>query len=90
MASFNNETDALEILANAATDPDGDSGPEKSEQRADRGKHVAWADDAAPRPLSDFVLISRGILDERQLEQLVDQFFTHRHAVLVSCRSDGR
>jgi len=84
VASFNNETDALEILAKAATDAD-DEPTDKGEdngQRGERSKRVAWAEDQ-PRPLSQFVLIARGIVDERTLEQLVDVFFTHHHPVLV-------
>lgn len=90
VASFNNETDALEILANAATDADGDSGPEKGDDgAAARNKRVAW-DDERPRSIADFVLIKRGVLDEERLEQLVEIFFQHHHPVLVSWTlSDG-
>ncbi|KAL1413416.1 hypothetical protein Q8F55_001182 [Vanrija albida] len=82
VASFNNETDALEILANAATDADGDAGAEKGdESAAARNKRVAW-DDERPRSVADFVLIKRGVLDEERLEQLVEIFFQHHHPVL--------
>jgi hypothetical protein len=90
VASFSNETDALEILAKAATDAD-DEPADKGEENGTRetSKRVIWAD-GQPRPLSHFVLIARGILDERMLELLVNVFFTHHHPVLVSCKILGR
>lgn len=84
VASFNNETDALEILAKAATDADGNGSAEEKEDSRPEHKRVAWADDAGPRNIADFVLIRRGILDEPRLEMLVQVFFQHHHAVLVS------
>lgn len=84
VASFNNETDALEILAKAATDADGDGSAEEKDHSSLAQKRVSWADDATPQSISDFVLIRRGILDERRLEMLVQVFFQHHHPVLVS------
>lgn len=82
VASFNNETDALEILAKAATDADGDGSAEEKESALAR-KRVSWADDAGRQGVDEFVLVRRGILDEHRLELLVQVFFQHHHAVLV-------
>ncbi|GMK59278.1 hypothetical protein CspeluHIS016_0702930 [Cutaneotrichosporon spelunceum] len=81
VASFNNETDALEILAKAATDADGDGSNGEKESALER-KRVSWADDAHRQSLNEFVLVRRGILDEHRLELLVQLFFQHHHPVL--------
>ncbi|CAK9782838.1 hypothetical protein CC85DRAFT_286422 [Cutaneotrichosporon oleaginosum] len=81
VASFNNETDALEILAKAATDADGDGSAEEKESALER-KRVSWADDAGRQNINEFVLVRRGILDEQRLELLVKVFFQHHHPVL--------
>ncbi|BEI89708.1 uncharacterized protein CcaverHIS019_0210700 [Cutaneotrichosporon cavernicola] len=81
VASFNNETDALEILAKAATDADGDGSTEEKESALER-KRVSWADDAHRQNLDEFVLVRRGVLDEHRLELLVQVFFRHHHPVL--------
>jgi hypothetical protein len=81
VASFSNETDALEILAKAATDAD--EPEDRSDDAPQISKHVSWADDA-PRALAQFPLVARGILDETTLERLVDVFFKQHHPVLVS------
>lgn len=86
VANFNNETDALEILAKAATDADdGDNGHDQHESSLER-KRVSWADAHQHHNISDFVLIKRGVLDERTLEMLVQAYFQHHHPVLVSYR----
>ncbi len=82
VAIFNNETDALEILAKAATDADGDNSAEEKDNALER-KRVSWADDAGRQNISEFVLVRRGILDEHRLEMLVQVFFMHHHPVLV-------
>ena len=79
VANFSNETDALEILANAATDDkkDGDSQPDKGP-----GRKVTFEDRAGAR-LEDFALVKQGVLDVMRLEVLVRVFFEHHHPALV-------
>ena len=78
VANFSNETDALEILANAATDEDGNIVKPET-------KKVAWAmgdDLQPPHRLGDFPLIREGIISETTLESLVRSFFEHYHPTL--------
>jgi len=81
VANFSNETDALEILANAATDDkkDGDSQPNDKGP----GRKVTFEDKAGAR-LEDFALVKQGVLDVSRLEVLVRVFFEHHHPALVS------
>jgi hypothetical protein len=81
VANFSNETDALEILANAATDDkkDGDNPPNEKGS----GRKVTFEDTAGAR-LDDFVLVKQGILDVARLELLVRVFFEHHHPALVN------
>ncbi|KAK8853288.1 hypothetical protein IAR55_003992 [Kwoniella newhampshirensis] len=88
-ASLSNEMDALEILAHAATDGEGDlDGGDSKNNRTHAGdaKRVAWnigEEDPPPvRALSEFHLIKSGILDESGLHELVDLFFQHHHPAL--------
>jgi hypothetical protein len=67
VASFANETDALEILAHAATDEDKESPTDKPSRAAS---------------LANYVLIKSGILDEGMLWALTRHFFEHHHPVL--------
>lgn len=71
VASFNNESDALSILAHAATDED------------NKGSNLNEAKKDARDELEDFALIKRGVLDEVELESLVRAFFEHYHPALV-------
>jgi hypothetical protein len=82
VANFSNETDALEILANAATDDkkDGDNQPDDK----GTGRRVTFEDRAGAR-LEDFALVKQGVLDVSRLEVLVRSFFEHHHPALV-CR----
>ena len=73
VASFANETDALEILAHAATDED----------KANGGDKQIPTVPGAPS-LANYVLIKSGILDEGMLWALTRHFFEHHHPVLVS------
>jgi hypothetical protein len=84
VANFSNETDALEILANAATDDkkDGDSQPNDKGP----GRKVTFEDKAGAR-LEDFALVKQGVLDVSRLEVLVRVFFEHHHPALVSLTS---
>lgn len=85
VASFSNETDALEILANAATDDkkEGENAPHEK----GAGRKVSFEDRAGAR-LDDFVLVKQGILDVTRLEVLVRVFFEHHHPALVSRHHD--
>lgn len=78
--------DALEILANAATDGD-DEGEDGKRKQPHDPKKVTWnvgEEDKAPmRELGDFHLIKAGILDEHGLHAMVDNFFRHYHPALV-------
>ncbi|WWD03753.1 hypothetical protein V865_001809 [Kwoniella europaea PYCC6329] len=94
-ASLSNEMDALEILANAATDENGEIDPNMP---ANKGKHpqqdgrsngdtkrVSWdiSEEASPvRELEEFHLIKNGILDEETLQQLVNIYFRDHHPSL--------
>ncbi|WRT70130.1 uncharacterized protein IL334_007124 [Kwoniella shivajii] len=87
-ASLSNEMDALEILANAATegDADGDSsgGKGKNTSHGD-AKRVSWdiGEDSPPtRELQEFHLIKNRILDEYDLQDLVTTFFRDHHPSL--------
>lgn len=75
VASFNNESDALSILAHAATD---------DEDRTERERRAAAG--MGRDDLGEFALIKRGLLDEAQLQELVRGFFEHYHPALVSGR----
>lgn len=77
MASFANETDALEILAHAATDEDKESA--SGNDKPNSAKRVPEAPS-----LANYVLIKSGILDEGMLWALTRHFFEHHHPVLVS------
>ncbi|WWD19715.1 hypothetical protein CI109_104179 [Kwoniella shandongensis] len=88
-ASLSNEMDALEILANAATDGEGDiEGGNNKVKSANGGdtKRVSWdvgEEDTPPvKELRDFHLIKNGVLDERGLQELVNLFFQHLHPAL--------
>ncbi|OCF41353.1 specific RNA polymerase II transcription factor [Kwoniella heveanensis CBS 569] len=91
-ASLSNEMDALEILANAATDgnSEGDSdGHEPSNKGKGvangEAKRVSWEleeETVPPRELRDFHLIKAGILDELGLQDLVSTFFRDHHPSL--------
>ena len=70
-ASFSNESDALSILAHAATDED------------NKGLNPGHAKKEIRDDLEDFTLIKRGVLDEVELESLVRAFFEHYHPALV-------
>jgi hypothetical protein len=83
VASFSNETDALEILANAATDDKQDQAGQDIQHDPVSGKKVTFQERAAPR-IDDFVLVKKGILDVIRLELLVKAFFEHHHPALVS------
>ncbi|WVR00116.1 hypothetical protein IAU59_007258 [Kwoniella sp. CBS 9459] len=91
-ASLSNEMDALEILANAATDgnSEGDSdghdpsGKGKSIANGE-AKRVSWEleeEAVPPRELRDFHLIKARILDELGLQDLVSTFFRDHHPSL--------
>ncbi|WVO21275.1 uncharacterized protein IAS62_002582 [Cryptococcus decagattii] len=84
-ASLSNEMDALEILANAATDGD-DEGEDIKRKQLNDPKKVTWKigeEDKAPmRELSEFHLIKAGILDEHGLHAMVDNFFRYYHPAL--------
>jgi len=75
VASFNNESDALSILANAATDEEDKAGVGIGEGR----KELGVRDE-----LEEFLLIKRGVMTEGELEVLVRSFFEHYHPALVS------
>lgn len=83
VASFSNETDALEILANAATDDKKDQYGGNSEQDRASGRKVMFEDKVGAR-LDEFVLVKQRILDVTRLELLVRVFFEHHHPALVS------
>lgn len=90
VASFSNETDALEILANAATDDKKDQFGEHNEQdRASGGRKVTFEDKVGAR-LDEFVLVKQRVLDVTRLELLVRVFFEHHHPALVSNMYDQR
>ncbi|KAL7419170.1 hypothetical protein Q5752_006006 [Cryptotrichosporon argae] len=73
-ASFNNETDALEILASAATDENGNPvGGERRDWEVKPAKPDAR--------LEDFVLIRRGVMNVDTLEEVVRVFFERHHPV---------
>ncbi|ORY35773.1 hypothetical protein BCR39DRAFT_512070 [Naematelia encephala] len=77
-SSFANETDALEILANAATDKTSEGHNEK---------HVLLGEEEIiekPRPtdLRNFVLVKQRILNEAACWELCQEFFKDWHAAL--------
>jgi hypothetical protein len=80
VANFSNETDALEILANAATDDKKDGDNEPNDKGASR--KVTFEDRGAR--LEEFALVKQGVLDVSRLEVLVRVFFEHHHPALVS------
>ncbi|RSH91336.1 hypothetical protein EHS25_009635 [Saitozyma podzolica] len=80
VANFSNETDALEILARAATDEDKDRpGDDRGDNKG--GKRVAWKDEEK-RGLGEYLLVRLGVLDEGTLWELVQTYFKHYHPVL--------
>nr|XP_018260769.1 specific RNA polymerase II transcription factor [Kwoniella dejecticola CBS 10117]OBR82927.1 specific RNA polymerase II transcription factor [Kwoniella dejecticola CBS 10117] len=96
-ASLSNEMDALEILANAATDENGDNdlslGGSKSKHHGHghsrsmngENKRVSWdiSEETSPvRKLGEFHLIKSGILDENTLQELVTIYFRDHHPSL--------
>nr|XP_019044036.1 specific RNA polymerase II transcription factor [Kwoniella bestiolae CBS 10118]OCF22966.1 specific RNA polymerase II transcription factor [Kwoniella bestiolae CBS 10118] len=97
-ASLSNEMDALEILANAATDENGeiDHGTLtanknkllhhlQDERLNGDTKRVSWDISEEPSPvreLEEFHLIRNGILDEGTLQELVTIFFRDHHPSL--------
>ncbi|WVR07572.1 hypothetical protein IAU60_004614 [Kwoniella sp. DSM 27419] len=89
-ASLSNEMDALEILANAATDGNSDEsegGEGRKSKMASNGdaKKVSWdlEEEMPPaRELRDFHLIKLGIVDETGLQDLVSHFFRNHHPSL--------
>ncbi|KAK4687831.1 hypothetical protein P7C73_g2287, partial [Tremellales sp. Uapishka_1] len=93
VASFSNETDALEILANAATDSEDrkDTDIQEEEEGEDERlkigegkKKVGWMDNMADhrKGLSEFALVKKGILSEELVRTLVEVFFELHHPVL--------
>jgi hypothetical protein len=82
VANFSNETDALEILANAATDDKKDQAGDGHHSDSVSGRKVTFQDRAAAR-IDDFVLVKKGVLDVNRLELLVRAFFEHHHPALV-------
>lgn len=93
-SSFANETDALEILANAATDEndnDADEGSvyRKGERLSEKeDKHVSWSfremvEEEVEKKLGDFLLVREGIVDEADVWGLVQDFFRCHHPALV-------
>lgn len=83
VANFSNETDALEILADAATDDKKDHYGDSNEQDGTSGgRKVAFEDRVSAR-LDEFVLVKERVLDIVQLELLIRVFFEHHHAALV-------
>lgn len=82
-ASFSNETDALEILANAATDGEKNAQSSSEEDGAASSKKVAWRDQQGAT-LDEFILVRQGIINAETLERLVTIFFDHHHPALVS------
>lgn len=83
VANFSNETDALEILANAATDDKKDQFGQSAEHDKGSGKRVVFEDKVGAR-LDEFVLVKQRIIDVARLELLVRVFFEHHHPALVS------
>lgn len=83
VASFSNETDALEILANAATDDKKDQYGGNDEQDRTSGRKVTFEDKVGAR-MEEFVLVKQRILDVARLELLIRVFFEHHHPALVS------
>ncbi|WVQ84668.1 hypothetical protein IAT38_006823 [Cryptococcus sp. DSM 104549] len=86
-ASLSNEMDALEILANAATDgEDILRSKGKHTARGNDTKRVSWdieEEEKSPvRELREFPLIKHGILDENGLHVMVNTFFHYYHPTL--------
>jgi hypothetical protein len=81
VANFSNETDALEILANAATDDKKEGDNQGNDKGA--GKKVSFGAEVGAR-LEDFALVKKGVMDVTRLEILVRVFFEHHHPALVS------
>ena len=85
-ANFSNETDALEILANAAAENESENAGHRSLAedtskgvRWDLGDHIKTA-----KSLEDYCLVKAGILGVADVESLVRLFFHNNHPVLVS------
>lgn len=78
VANFSNETDALEILADAATDND-DKDKSGGEDDGVSTKRVQFRDHA---DLSEYLLVKQGIVTEAVLWILVHLYFEHHHPVL--------
>jgi len=85
-ANFSNETDALEILANAAAEDDSDD-QGKTSPAIETRKGVKWElkdDQAKVKGLGEFCLVTAGLLTVQDIENLVRLFFENHHPVLVS------
>jgi hypothetical protein len=84
-ANFSNETDALEILANAAAENDSDD-QDKSSPTVELKKSVKWElkdDQAKVKGLGDYCLVAAGLMTVQDIENLVRLFFENHHPVLV-------
>ena len=89
-ANFSNETDALEILANAAAENDSDD-QDRSSPTVETKKGVKWElkdDQAKVKGLGDYCLVTAGLMTVQDIENLVRLFFENHHPVLVSTRSE--
>lgn len=85
-ANFSNETDALEILANAAAENDSDD-QEKTSPTVEMKKGVKWElkdDQAKVKGLAEYCLVTAGLMTVQDVENLVRLFFECHHPVLVS------
>ena len=82
-ASFSNETDALEILANAAAEDDSE-GTTQDVKEGDRMVRWALEDDKKAPSLEEFCLVQAKVLTTQDTQDLVRIFFERYHPVLVS------
>ncbi|KAK1927726.1 hypothetical protein DB88DRAFT_479042 [Papiliotrema laurentii] len=83
-ANFSNEIDALEILANAAADPDSDDQKHVSPDEEPQ-KGIRWdiqEDQVQAKGLEDYCLVKENVLTVNDLENLVRIFFENHHPVL--------
>lgn len=92
-ANFSNEIDALEILANAAADPDSDDQKHVSPDEEPQ-KGIRWdiqEDQVQAKGLEDYCLVKENVLTVNDLENLVRIFFENHHPVLVgpACHVSG-
>jgi hypothetical protein len=82
-ASFSNETDALEILANAAAENDEDE-HRRAADADELGRAVQWSSHtSAPKGLEDNCLVKAHILTTADVEHLVRMYFEDHHPGLV-------